>query len=224
MIDLCASRNRMARDLWAGHVQQLFHALALEDSWLAQEVAQSVAVFCQQQPYVPRHILSVLLARSFYVLGDEETAIRLLKHDAVHRVNFEAWLDILSVDVPFSTLYPFLSSRVLHPQHLTSVGTLWIVDLNAIRVTDADRHELIVFQTIRTLIEQISVVWKKSGGRGTLGIKGLYRWVPDPHDRKGINPYSTHIRDVLSQRAITNGWKYRPDVIFLGSQNRVPTA
>lgn len=213
MIDTHQSRRLAERQLWSGYVRKLFQTLEIDDRAAASDITESVAVFCQHQPQIPGHTLSLLMARSFCITGDAEAAGRILHHDRAHRSHASDWLDVLSADYPFPELYPLFSSRALRPQRFASAGTVWVLDFDQVQLTEADRHELILFQTVRVLTEQVSNVWKKSDGRGTLGVKGLSRLARFVCSRNILNQLPGHIRDVLALRAKKNGWTNVPAVL-----------
>jgi len=164
---------------------------------------------------MPRRSLSLLMARSFCVIGDSEAAGRILRHDHAHRLHADTWLDVLTVKYPFPELYPLFSARILRPQDLNSVGCTWVLDFDAIDLSEADRHELIFFQTVRVLTEKVSNVWKKSNGQGALGIKGLRRMTNfmRPRGAQTSAQLFNHILDVLTRCANENGWDQAPAVL-----------
>lgn len=214
MIDTHQSRQLAERQLWSGTVRQFFQTLEIDDRAFAPDITESLAVFCQRYAHMPGRSLSLLMARSFCVTGDTDTAERILLHDGACRPHVASWLEVLSSGYPFPELYPLFSSRALRPQNFASTGTLWVLDLNRIQLTEADRHELILFQTIRVLTEQVSSVWKKSDGCGTLGVKGLPRLTQFVRNRNVSRQMPGHIRDVLALRAQKNGWAAVPAVLF----------
>jgi hypothetical protein len=214
MINVHQSRQLAERRLWSRTVQQLFQTLGINDRASAPDITESLAVFCQQSDRILGRTLSLLMARSFCITGDAEAAGRILRHDHAHRPHTDSWLEVLSAGYPFPELYPLFSSRALHPQSLASAGTLWVLDFDKIHLTEADRHELILFQTVRVLTEQVSNVWKKSAGRGILGVKGLARLTQFVRNRNVSRQLLNHIRDVLTLRAQKNGWANVPDVLL----------
>jgi hypothetical protein len=215
MIDTLQSRRLAERQLWSGTVQQLFQTLELSDRAAAPDITESLAVFCQHHAHMPGRTLSLLMARSFCATGDAEAAGRILRHDRTHRPHAASWISVLSAEYPFPELYPLFSSRALRPQRLASAGTVWVLDFDAIGLTEADRHELILFQTVRVLTEKVSNVWKKSDGLGTLGIKGLARLTKFIRGRRPARQLTGRIGDVLALCAKKNGWSSVPAVILL---------
>lgn len=206
-------QQQAARRLWFDCVEQVFESLDLHNRPAAHDIAATLGVFCQEQNRLPDHTLSLLMARSFCTTGDTEAAERILRHDRRHSAYTGSWLDLLSSEYPFPELIPLFSSRILRPLRLTSAtGPLWALDLQRVHLTEADRHELILLQTLRTLTEKSSNVWKKTGGRGTLGVKGLACWV---RRNSGPDSYAEHIRAVLVRTAAKNGWQSIPDVLLL---------
>jgi len=222
MIDICQSRN-VERQLWSTTIQRLFQTLELENRAAAPELSESLAVFCQQHSHMPASSLSLLMARSFCVAGDSEAAERVLSHDRTHRCHAGSWLHVLSSEYPFPELYPLFSARVLRPLSLTSapnppktselVQDTWVLDFDAVHLSEADHHELIIFQTIRVLTEKISTVWNKSKGKGVLGIKGLSRFTHRMHPPQKSTPFFEHLLDVLTHCAKENGWDHTPSII-----------
>jgi hypothetical protein len=216
MINPCTESPRSARRAWSGTVQQLFESLDLQERETAAEISESLAVFCEQFPHMPGHTLSLLMARSFCAIGDRAAADRILRHDRAHRSHADSWLDVLSAEYPFPELYPLFSSRALHPIRLQTVGsqTVWVLDFGRVLLTDADRHEIILLQTLRTLTEKVSNVWKKSNGQGTLAVKGLSRLSLAARPRSAQN-LPEYLRRVLARRAALCGWPSVPSVLTL---------
>jgi len=214
MIDTHQSRRVAERQQWSGYVRKLFQTLEIDGRAAALDITESVAVFCQHQLQIPGHTLSLLMARSFCITGDAEAAGRILRHDRTHRAHAESWLEVLSAGYPFPELYPLFSARALHPQSFASAGSVWILDFDKVRLTEGDRHELILFQTVRVLTEQVSNVWKKANGRGTLGVKGLPRLEKFVCGQLTGQRLIDHIRDVLALRAKKNGWTSVPAVLL----------
>ncbi|MDH3345548.1 MAG: hypothetical protein OEL75_00015 [Kiritimatiellaceae bacterium] len=216
MIDLQIEASRTTRQFWSGHVRQLIQILDLDDRIAAPEISESLATFCEQHSHMPNHALFLLMARSFCAIGDAEAAIQILQHDHLYRAHAQEWVGVLSAKYPFPELYPLFSSRVLYPLHLHTVGEscTWELDLEKIHLSAADRHELILMQTLRILVEKVSNVWKKTDGEGTLAVKGLPRLDAFlySHSEQNLLDY---LRDVLCCCARKNGWASTPAVLLL---------
>lgn len=217
MIDTHQEHQQAARHLWSGTVQRLFQALDLDTRASSGEIAESLAVFCQEQPPVNTRGLSLLAARSFCAAGDREAANCILCHDRAHRTYADSWLDMLSAETPFPELYPLFSARVLHPLRLASAGTVWVLDFDRIHLRDADRHEMILFQTVRVLAEKISVVWKRADVPGALCVKGIERLIDflRPRGTQTASQLLDHLRDVLACQAQQHGRSAAPAVLLL---------
>lgn len=215
MIDAHQSRTHASRRLWSGTIRRLFQTLELDEHSAAPDISESLAVYCQEHPQVPRRNLSLLMAHSFCVAGDPEAAGRILRHDRSHRRHADTWLNVLTTRYPFPELYPLFSARILRPVSLRSAGCTWVLDLNALHLSEADRHELILFQTVRVLTEKVSNVWKKSDGQGALGIKGLRRLTHfmRPRGAQTADRLLDHIHDVLARCARQHGWDNTPSVL-----------
>ena len=219
MIDRQATRESATRRLWSGTVQRLFQTLDLSERETATDVSESLAVFCEQHPYMLGHTLSLLMARSFCVAGDRDAAGRVLLYDRAHRTHADSWLEVLSVEYPFPELYPLFSSRALRPLRLKTVGeqTIWVLDLNRIHLAEADRHEMILLQTLRTLAETASNVWNLTDGQGTLVVNGLSRFSNSSSSsrRKNVSQTLDYLQEVFQRRAALNGWSFVPSVLLL---------
>lgn len=213
MIDVHQHRAYTSRRLWSGTIQTLFQALDLESRASTPAISEGLALFCQENPRVSGTSLSLLMARSFCVAGDSEAAGRVLHHDPAHRRHAEAWLSVLAVHYPFPELYPLFSARALRPVDLHSAGRIWVLDFDAVHLSDADRHELILFQTVRVLAEKVSNVWKKTKGRGTLGVKGLGEVARFMRSRRTPDQLFDHIHDVLARCAKEQGWDHVPSLL-----------
>jgi hypothetical protein len=220
MNDVYQSLQLTERSLWSGCVQRMFETLDLHEHPAAQDISESLAVFCQQHERIQGHSLALLMARSFYVSGDPAAAGRILQQDRTHRLHADSWLKILPAEYPFPELYPLFAARILRPQSLASAGTLWILDFERVQLTEADRHELVLFQTVRVLTEKTACVWGKTDGRGTLGINGLHRLTRMVRGRQASSQLLGHIRDVLALRARKNGWADVPSVLLLHARKR----
>jgi len=217
MIDTHQEHQRTARQLWSGTVQRLFETMELNTRVSAGEISESLAVFCQEHPAVNTHGLSLLAARSFCAAGDREAANLVLCHDRAHCAHAGSWLEMLSADYPFPELYPLFAARALRPLHLASAGAVWVLDFERIYLSDADHHELILFQTVRVLAEKVSNVWKRSGTPGTLCIKGMRRLscFLRPRGAQTADQLLDHLRDVLARQAQKHDWPAAPSVLLL---------
>ena len=219
MIDSYAAREHADRCLWSGHVQRVLQQLNLHECDTVGDVSESLAVFCQQHPHISRRALSLLMARSFCATGDSAAAARVLNHDCEHGSHTDAWLEVLSAEYPFPELYPLFSSRALRPLRLKTVGeqTVWVLDLEKIHLTEADRHEMILMQTLRALTETVSNVWKKTNAQGTLVIKGLSRFsgFGPSSQRPSASRMLGYIQDVLQHCAARVERASVPSVLLL---------
>lgn len=219
MIDTLQHEARLARTLWAGTIRKQFQTLELEDRPCSDAVSDSIALFCQALRRLDGCALSLIMARSLCAAGDAEAAGRVLSRDAACRSCVDTWLDVLTGEYPFPEIFPLFSSRALHPIHLHTVpgGTVWVLDFDRILLADTACHELILFQTLRTLTEKISNVWKRSDGKGVLGIKGLKRVLRGQSVRNMQNEAqcTAYIQDVLAREAVKACWSAVPSVLLI---------
>jgi hypothetical protein len=220
MIAQHANRISSSRRLWSGYVRRLFRTLDLDEHSAAPEISESLAVFCEQHPHMPAHSLSLVMARTFCAAGDHAAADRILRHDRAHRTHAESWLTALSAEYPFPELYPLFSSQALRPLRLKTAGggeSTWVLDLERVVLSEADRHEMILLQTLRVLTEKVSNVWKKTDGNGTLVVKGLPRLTAfvQPRTGRALPQMIHYLQDVLQRSADRHGWSSVPSVLLL---------
>jgi len=219
MIDSHVTRQLSARRIWSDHMQRMLRRLDLHERETADEILESLAVFCQHHPHMSDRNLSLLLARTFCATGDRDAAGRVLHHDRSHRSHADSWLDVLSAEYPFPDLFPLFSSHALRPLRLRSAGqdAAWVLDLGKIYLSDADRHEIILKQTLRVLIQTASNLWKKSDGQGVLVIKGLpsYSSAQIHNVNLPVSELMDYIKDILQQCAARLEWTLTPSVLLL---------
>jgi hypothetical protein len=194
-----------ARSVWSGTVQHIFRSVGLDAHSQAPEISESLAVFCEEHPRVSAQALSLLMARSFVMTGDASAADRVLRHDRTHSDYADNWLSVLSDEYPFPELFPLFAARALRPLRLHSAlrQSTWLLDFSNIRLSEADRHEMILLQTVRVLTEKVSSVWKKTNGCGVLVVKGVSHLMDN-------DPLIRHMHAVLDRLAIQSGWSDRP--------------
>ena len=53
---------------------------------------------------------------------------------------------------------------------------MWALDLNRLAIAEEELHEMMVYQSIQVLLEQIIILWGSSSGKGVLAIRGLSCW------------------------------------------------
>jgi hypothetical protein len=219
MIDSYAIQAHSGRGLWSGVVKRFFQTLDLHERETASNISESLAVFCEQHPHMSHHALSLLAARSFCVVGDREAARHVLSRDRKHEAHADVWLEVLSAEYPFPELYSLFQSRTLRPLHLKTVGGefTWVLDLEQIRLSAADLHEMLLQQTLRVLTEKVSNIWNKADGKGTLVVKGLPRVSGLIHSRgeRGASQMVRYLQDVLHRCAERNDWAFVPSVLLL---------
>ena len=219
MIDTQTARSRSTRRLWAGTIQTMFQTMGLQDRAAAMDLSESLAVFCEQHPHMPGHTLSLLMARSFCATGDRAAASQILQQDQTHRVHADSWIEVLAATDSFPELYPFFSARILRPLRLKTVSDarIWVLDLEKINLSAADRYELILLKMLRVLTEKVSTVWNKTAGQGTFVIKGFAHLTQGvlPQDALSASQLLTYIQDVLARCGEQNGWSSTPSVLLL---------
>jgi len=211
MIDVLQQKILNERRQWSGCVQRFLQRAEIESHETAAAVTESLAVFCQGRAQIQGHELSLLTARAFCAAGDEYSAGRILHRDRAYRPHTTSWLEILSARYPFPELFPLFSARALRPIRLTTAGVFWMLDFSKLNFAGAEQHELILFQTLRRLIEKISGVWNESAGAGRLGIKHLSTLTAVAGEQQLIE----YIGTVLEHCARRNGWKNSPQLLLI---------
>lgn len=214
MIDLVQKGEMEAQRVWTETVRRMFASARVADRPMAGDVAEGVALFCLQRKGVPACGLSLVAARSFCAAGDPEAAEQILCADRMHRRHAASWLDAISAGEHFASLFPLFAARVLRPQHLASAGAMWVLDFTRVQMTEADANDLALYATVRQLTEWTVPIWERTGGRGTLGLRGLIAMTRG----MGATDLPFRLRDhaaaVLARCARKNGWAETPAVLL----------
>lgn len=164
-------------DAWRAHLQDVFDELGIAPGTVADNVAASVALYCRQ--FHPRGIqrgeLVLLAARAFCAVGSKEAAERVLHSMRPHRLHAGRWLEILSELHRFPEMLPYFSRGVIRPADWAGaqLDRMWLLDFGRLTLSDAEKHEMVLYRSIRAIVENMFVFWDATDGEGVLGLKGL---------------------------------------------------
>ncbi len=165
------------QDAWTVHLQEIFQTLEIAPSTLTDNVSVSVAIYCRQfHPQgLQRADLVLLIARAFCAVNDRATAELVLSSLRSHRRHGSRWLEILSELHHFPALLPYFSQGIIRPADWAGaqLDRMWTLDFDRLVLSDAERHEIMLYRSIRAIIEHMFGFWDASGGEGVLGLKGL---------------------------------------------------
>ncbi|VGO17161.1 hypothetical protein PDESU_05756 [Pontiella desulfatans] len=165
------------QDPWKVHLQEVFAALEIPPGTMADNVAASVAMYCREfhPGGVQRTDLALLIARAFCAVNDRAAAERVLGSMQPHSRHVARWLEILSELHHFPLLLPYFSLGIIRPAEWAGaqVDRMWTLDFGRLALSESERHEMMLYRSIRAIIENMFVFWDATEGEGVLGLKGL---------------------------------------------------
>ncbi|MDF7823206.1 hypothetical protein P4B35_04225 [Pontiellaceae bacterium B12227] len=223
MIDT-AFQTLEKKDAWTLHLQEVFQALEIPPGTLADNVSASVAMYCRQfhSQGVQRADLVLLIARAFCAVNDRAAAERVLCSLKPHDRHVTRWLEILSELHHFPSLLPYFSLGVIRPADWAGaqLDRMWTLDFSRLVLSDAEKHEMMLYRTIRAIVEHMYVFWDASGGEGVLGLKGLstFNVEGDSKSKQTLTQADDlldYIADLLKQQKEPHGWRAVPSLMNL---------
>lgn len=162
---------------WEQHLQEIFQSLDIPQGTVADNVKASVAMYCRQyHPQgVQRSDLILLIARAFCAISDRESAARILRSVKPHAQHVNRWLEILTELHHFPALLPYFSLGIIRPADWVGaqLDRMWTLDLGRLALSESEKHEMMLYRSLRTIIENMFVFWDATRGEGVLGLKGL---------------------------------------------------
>lgn len=193
------------------------------------ELARSVAEFVAQRfdgVLLPADYLLVLTCRALWAIGQEQTAMALLRAKGAELNITESFSDAI-----FDENLSFCLAN--HPAFVRALrasssawnmnNPCWILDLRTVfSLLDAGL-ELTVWRVLHVLVKQLAVLWDAAGGRGALGLKNLHNVGADllgfPCKSRQGKRFATELiryceRD-LKMAADERKWPYTPWVMDL---------
>lgn len=213
------------RDAWRLHLDEVFRSLDIPQGPLADNVAASIAVYCREHHPcgVQRADLVLLLARAFCAVRERGIAERILSSMQPHCRHVERWLEILSELHHFPVLLPYFSLGIIRPADWAGaqLDRMWTLDFARLSLSEAERHEMMLYRSIRAIIDHMPVFWDATQGEGVLGLKGLAALNVDGDSRRGqatltaVDDLLEYISGLFLQQQRSRGWKVVPSLLNL---------
>ena len=210
------------RAAWIEHLRSLLDELEFSPSSLVDHLTSSVALYCQQncRNGVQRADLDLLLARAFCAVNDRESAARVLSSFPLHARHVERWLEVLSELHHFPALLPFFSLGIIRPADWAGarMDRMWILDLRRLALSDSERHEILLYRSLRSIFENMFVFWDATAGEGVLGLKGLACFNLGPGRPRGLTEAGdlmAYANDLFARQKAARNWRTVPRVLNL---------
>ena len=165
------------QDAWSEHLRDVLDELEIPFGTVADNLTASVAMYCRT--YHPQGVqssdLKLLLARAFCSVGDRIAAERVLESMQPHRRHVSRWLEILSELHHFPDLLPYFSLGIIRPADWAGaqLDRMWTLDFGRLHLSEAELHEMMLYRSIRVILEKIFIFWDAADGEGILGLKDL---------------------------------------------------
>lgn len=212
------------QDAWAVHLQDVFQSLELSPGTVADNVAASIAMYCRQfHPRgVQRQDLILLIARAFCALNDHASAERVLGSIQPHSRHISRWLEILSELHHFPALLPYFSLGIIRPADWAGaqLDRMWTLDFGRLVLSEAERHEIMLYRTIRTILENMFIFWDATHGEGVIGLAGLVSLNVEADSRRKETMTATddlleYIADLFLREKQERNWQAVPAILNL---------
>ena len=210
------------QDAWAAHLWDMFQTLEIPSGTLADNLVASMAMYCRK--FHPQGLqsseLKLLIARAFCAVGDRAGAGRVLGSMEPHRRHVSRWLEILSELHHFPELLPYFSLGIIRPADWAGaqLDRMWTLDFGRLVLTDAERHEMMLYRSIRALVEKMFVFWDATGGEGILGLKELSAMNVDEGEKQTLtapDDLLEYIADLLARQKERREWHAIPSLLSL---------
>ena len=219
---LLQSPNAMRQQAWKTYLRTLLEGMQIQDPLPIEHLLFSVALYCQEHyPHgLQEKDAKLLIARALCSLHLRSEATQLIQSMSPHARHPERWLEILTELHQFPKLLPFFSAGILHPADWVGaqVERMWVLDFSKIHISDSERHEILLYRTVRLLIEQTAPIWDSVSGHGVLGIRGLENMhLPPSRYRKRLPPerIPDYIRRLVQHLQLQRTWEEPPMLITL---------
>ncbi len=212
-------------DAWTAHLQEILRSLEIPSGPLADNVVASVALYCRQShPHgLQRSDLVLLIARAFCAVNDRAVAERVLGSIQPHCRHVSRWLEILSELHQFPELLPYFSLGVIRPADWAGaqLDRMWTLDFGRLALSDAERHEIMLYRSIRAIVETMFGFWDATDGEGVLGLKGLSSLNIEEGTRRkqtltAADDLLEYIDGLFLQEKKKRGWQAVPSLMKLG--------
>ncbi len=212
------------QEAWSAHVRDVFQTLGIPAGTVADNLVASLSMYCQK--FHPGGLqsrdLNLLVARAFCAVGDRAAATHVLESMEPHRRHVSRWLEILSELHHFPQLLPYFSLGIIRPADWAGaqLDRMWTLDFGRLVLTDAERHEMMLYRTLRTLLEKMFVFWDATDGEGILGLKNLAVLNVEEGGAKmqtltAADDLLGYMADLFRQQAAARSWKTTPSLLNL---------
>lgn len=208
---------------WAAHLREMFQVLDIPPGTLADNLVASVALYCRR--FHPQGLqsseLKLLIARAFCAVGDRAAAGRVLGSMEPHRRHVSRWLELLSELHHFPEMLPFFSHGIIRPADWAGaqLDRMWTLDFGRLVLADAERHEIMLYRSLRALVEKMFVFWDATGGEGILGLKDLSALNVDVEEKKQTltarDELLEYITDLFARETARREWHATPSLLCL---------
>jgi hypothetical protein len=205
---------------WAAHIREVFSQIGLPADTLADHLVTSISIYCKKfHPQgLQAHDLNLLIARACCAVGERTAAAQVLESMPAHRRHVERWLEILSELHHFPQLLPYFSRGIIRPADWAGaqLDRMWTLDFGRLMLSDADRHEMALYRSIRALIEKMSVFWEATRGEGILGLKELAALNLATRSKlTSTEALLEYMTDLLTQQKTARNWISVPVLLNL---------
>ena len=212
------------QDAWAEHLQEIFQTLEIPSGTVADNLIASVAMYCRT--FHPRGVqssdLKLLLARAFCAVGDRAAAARVLESMQPHSRHVSRWLEILSELHHFPDLLPYFSMGIIRPADWAGaqLDRMWTLDFGRLHLSEAERHEMMLYRSIRVILEKMFIFWDAANGEGILGLKDLSALNVEADGRKKqtlttADDLLEYMADLFRQQQAPRNWSSVPSLLNL---------
>ncbi|MBN2163013.1 MAG: hypothetical protein JXR25_00895 [Pontiellaceae bacterium] len=212
------------QDIWSDHLHGLLDELNLARGTEREHLVHSIAMYCRHfHPHgLQQSDLMLLIARALCAINDRASAAQVLRSVKPHARHVERWLEILSELHHFPSLLPYFSLGVIRPADWAGaeLDRMWTLDLGRLVLSESEKHEMMLYRSLRTIVESMLVFWDATGGEGVLGLKGLASFNVESGDGKrqtltGARDLLGYIERILRQQQDERGWTAVPETMNL---------
>lgn len=213
------------QEAWSEHLRDIFNSLSIPSGTVADNLTASVAMYCRQfHPMGIQHSdLLLLIARAFCAINDRDAALRVLRSSKPHARHAERWLEILSELHQFPSLLPLFSLGIIRPADWAGaqLDRMWTLDLGRLALSESEKHEMMLYRSIRSILENMFAFWDATGGEGTLGLKGLasFNVESDPKQPQTLTTPQDllgYIGNLFLKQQEARHWQAVPALLNLG--------
>ena len=206
------------------HLQRVFQTVEIPPGTLADNISASVAMYCRE--FHPQGVqdsdLVLLIARAFCAVNDRSAAERVLNSLNPHGRHSARWLEILSELHHFPSLLPYFSRGVIRPADWAGaqLDRMWMLDFDRLILAEDEKHEMVLYRSIRAILEHMFVFWDATEGEGVLGLKGLAALNVETQSNHRFTLTKTddlldYISDLFIQQKAPRNWRSMPSLLNL---------